>query len=140
MSTKHLDYLWTAYFDDESIIEQPEDDKYSKHNDSSEWNPSAYRDVLDKIESGASVDLFVLHGDGVFHTLNLVEGKFTVDGTELTLESDCETPRKLIYYRTVEKDFIDGVEQDSRIVSYSFGYEYKDNKGRVKKAVITLHG
>lgn len=142
MSTvsKPLDYLWTAYFDDETIIEQPEDDRYSKHDESAEWNPSAFRDVTEKIDNGASVDLFVLYGDGVVHTVDLVHGKFTIDGNEIELENDCTTQRKLIYYRNVEKDWIDGVEQNPRIVGYSFGYEYKDEKGRVQKKVITLNG
>lgn len=142
MSTvsKPLEYLWTAYFEDETVIEQPEDDRYSKHDPNSEWNPSAYRDVLDKIESGVAVDLFVLVGDGTVHTLDLVHGKFTIDGTEIELENDCRNPRKLIYYRTVEKDYIDGIETDARITAYSFGYEYKDDKGRVQKKVITLNG
>lgn len=144
MSTvsKSLNYLWTAYLDNEEVIEQPENDHYSKHNESSEWNPSAFRDVQDRLDGGIKVDLFVLHGDGVFHTVDLVHGKFTIDGTEIELgnESDRASERKLIYYRTVEKDWIDGVEQEPRIVGYSFGYEYKDTKDRVQKKVITLNG
>lgn len=142
MSTvsKALEYLWTAYFEDGTVIEQPEDDRYSKHDPHAEWNPSAYRDVLDKTESGVQVDMFVLMGDGVFHTVDLVHGKFTIDGTEIELENDCTNPRKLIYYRTVEKDYVDGIEMDARITAYSFGYEYKDDKGRVQKKVITLNG
>ena len=142
MSTvsKPLDYLWTAYFEDDSVVEQSFDDRYSKHDDTKEWNPSAFRDVLDKTESGITVDFFVLQGEDRVHTLDLVHGKFTIDGTELELENDCTSPRKLIYYRTIEKDYVDGEEQDERIVGYSFGYEYKDEKGRVKKAVVTLNG
>lgn len=144
MSTvsKPLDFLWTAYLDNEEVIEQPEDDHYSKHDESAEWNPSAFRDVQDRLDEGIKVDLFVLHGDGVFHTVDLVHGKFTIDGTEVELgdETDRFTDRKLIYYRTVEKDWIDGVEQEPRIVGYSFGYEYKDSKDRVQKKVITLNG
>lgn len=142
MSTvkKPLDYLWTAYFEDETVIEQPADDRYSKHDETKEWNPSSFRDILDKTDAGIQVDLFVLYGDGVVHTVDLVHGKFTIDGTELELENDCTSPRKLIYYRTIEKDYVDGEETDERIVGYSFGYEYKDEKGRVKKAVITLNG
>ena len=137
-----LDFLWTAYLDNEEVIEQPEDDHYSKHDESAEWNPSAFRDVQDRIDQGVKVDLFVLAGDGVIHTVDLVHGRFTVDGTELELgdETDRATDRKLIYYRTVEKDWIDGVEQEARIVAYSFGYEYKDSKDRVQKKVITLNG
>ena len=142
MSTvkKPLDYLWTAYFEDETVIEQPEDDRYSKHDPLADWNPSAFRDILDKTEEGVQVDLFVLYGDGVVHTVDLVHGKFTIDGTEIELENDCTSPRKLIYYRTIEKDYVDGEEQDERIVGYSFGYEYKDSKDRVQKKVITLNG
>ena len=142
MSTtkKPLDYLWTVYFDDGTIIEQPYDDRYSKHDDTKDWNPSAFRDILDKVEEGGKIDLFILHGDGVVHTVDLVHGEFMINGTKIELENDCTGPRKLIYYRTIEKDYLDGVEQEERIVGYSFGYEYKDDNGRVRKAVITLNG
>jgi len=144
MSTvsKPLDFLWTAYLDNEVVIEQPEDDHYSKHDESAEWNPSAFRDVLDRTDEGIKVELFVLVGDGTVHTVDLTRGRFTIDGTEIELgdESDRASDRKLIYYRTVEKDWIDGEEQEARIVGYSFGYEYTDNKDRVQKKVITLNG
>lgn len=137
-----LDYLWTAYFDNEEVVEQPEDDHYSKSDPSAEWNPSAFRDVRDRVEAGIKVDLFVLHGDGVVHTLDLVHGKFTIDGVSISLgdESDRASDRKLIYFRNVEKQWIDGIEYDPKIVSYTFGYEYTDTKGRVQKKVIELDG
>ena len=55
-----LDWLWTACFYDEkkiaedgndrnayTYIKQPPDDRYSKHDDSADWNPSSYRDFLE---------------------------------------------------------------------------------------------
>ena len=43
----NLDWKWEARFLDGKVITQPDDDKYSKHDDSKEWNPSSYRDFLD---------------------------------------------------------------------------------------------
>lgn len=49
-----LKYLWQATFqgapDSKHVITQRADDRYSKHDDSLEQNPSSYRDFLDYFE------------------------------------------------------------------------------------------
>lgn len=135
-----LQYLWTAYLDDGTIIEQPEDDHYSKHDDSLEHNPSAFRDIQDKLDAGVRVDLFVLFGDGVHHTVNLVDGTFTIDGTKLSLVED-DAERELIYYRDIDMELdLEHGFKEPKLYSYNFGYKYRDEKGRVQKKIITLYG
>lgn len=138
-----LKMLWSVTFKDGYIIDQSEDDRYSKHDDKSEWNPSSFRDILDH-EEKSTIQWFHLLEKKItrsnIYSLNLETGDFSLNGVQLRLEDNCKTPRKLIYYRNIEKDYVDGEEVDERIVSYNFGYEYKDEKGKVQKKVITLNG
>ena len=42
-----LKYIWTGYFEDGKVLEQPADDRWSKHDDANDHNFTAFRDLLD---------------------------------------------------------------------------------------------
>jgi len=146
-TTQSLKYLWTAVFDDGRVIEQPADDRYSKHLDTAEWNPSAFRDVLDYSEEH-NLATFVLKdvtdgyaeygidlGDGMFWTWN-PEGSL-----EFSLEDEPLTERKIIFFREMYQQQELGKEAGEPFVNrYVIGYEGKDSKGKVQKKVIYING
>ena len=136
-TTKPLTMLWSVVFQDGYIIDQPEDDRYSKHDDNAEWNPSAFRDIID-YEEKSPIGWFHLLADKHIYAVNLQTGVFSIDGQEFKLDDDDAT-RKLIYFRTMEKNNVDGQWQEPSVVSYNFGYEYKNKSGRTVKRIITLH-
>lgn len=141
MSTAPLTKLWTAYFDDGHAILQPVSDQYSKHDPDAEWNPSAFRDVL---EYKGTLERFVLSdrilSGGHKYTVSLKEGCFYVNGTRFSLEETPLENRKLIYYREMIRDNINGEWQEAKINRYVIGYEGKDPEGKVKKKVIYING
>ncbi len=137
-SSQPLKYLWTAYFQDGIFIEQTEDDRSKNHDENAEHNPSAFRDILDY---GKPLKYFSLQSkDLVKYEVDLVEGIFFVNGRELSLEEVPLKNRKLIYFREMRKQWIDGVEQEPFVSRYCFGYEGKDPDGKIQKKVIYLGG
>lgn len=112
MSTvnQELKYLWSAIFQDGTQIDQPADDRYSKHDDKAEGNPSAFRDVLDKQKESKLV-LFGL-ADAITKDLviavNLTNGQFitesiTFDAHPQNLDlSDKEL--QVVFHREVRRD------------------------------------
>jgi hypothetical protein len=99
-----LKYLWTARFKDGHIISQPKDDHYSKHNDTADWNPSAFRDIqeyqkaplisFELVNTSIERDrTAVLLDDGSFVHLGNTSFKLEKPGEDIV-------DRKLIYYRT----------------------------------------
>lgn len=136
-----LKYLWRARFENGGAIDQPEDDRYSKHDDEAEHNPSAFRDILD-YEKVSPLVWFELNGVGMEekdYAVNLVHGVFVIDGNAIYLEQPNEElrDRKLIYFRTMRKNLMTG---EVECVAYNYGYEGKDDKGRVIKKVVTING
>lgn len=132
--------LWHCYFDNGESLKQPEDDRYSKHDDTSEWNPSAFRDIL---EHPAKPYWFTLEDSlGFIAGVDLRHGRFAIgEGTEdhwFSLEAEPLSTRKLIYFREVERDNIDGEWQEARIVRYVIGYEGKNAEGKTEKKVIYI--
>ena len=132
-----LKYLWEATYKDEHIIRQPIDDRYSKHNDSAEHNPSSFRDLQD-YESKSPLLFFALVGhDRQVYAVNIETGEFFVNGTTFYLDqprAELED-RKLIYYRTQRMNIQNG---DQHTEAYNFGYEGKTPTGKVIKKVITV--
>lgn len=116
-----LEYLWTAIFDNGHVINQPLDDKYSKHDDNAEHNKSAFQDILDYQENH-KLNTFMITDGNIRHSVYLDNNK------------------KLIYYRDVEIKYIDGIAQEPNIVSYNVGYEYKDENGKNIKRITTIYG
>jgi hypothetical protein len=138
MATAPLNKLFLASFVDGHEIKQPEDDHYSKHDDTADWNPSAFRDVLDYKES--PIATFYLLDDPSSFWVNLLDGTFCADGHKFSLETVPLTDRKLIYYRETQRDIIGGEWQDAIVKRYAIGYEGKNPDGKVEKKVIFING
>lgn len=136
-----LKYNWSAIFVDGHIIVQPEDDRYSKHDDAADHNPSAFRDILDYQES-SPIKLFILDDgdDSEAVYLNLLDGTFALGGFPFKLDHEGSIDRKLIFFRNVAQDYVDGAAQEPRVESYTVGYEYKNKDGKNVKRMITIDG
>lgn len=135
MLDNEFKYLWAAYFADGHIINQPQDDKYSKHDPEAEYNPSSFRDILD-YEKKSKLVYFTL---GNF-SLDLKYGSISMgeDTREFTLDQPAEEliDRKLIYYRTKRANLETG---EQYIYAYNFGYEGKHPEtGKIMKKVVTI--
>lgn len=143
MSTtkKPLKYLWSGIFANGKVIDQPADDRYSKHVEGAEWNPSAFRDLQD-YQGICNLHIFQLNGEDQRHSVDLRSGQFTVNRQHFFMDdNDINSERKLIFYRVVQHHNNDGVwEEDPIVVGYKFGYEYKNSKGRNVEKVIIIDG
>jgi len=126
-----LKYLWTVVFEDGHIISQPADDHYSKHDDTAEWNPSAFRDIQDYDRS--TVSMFSVGPYQVSLKMGLFRNDFDND---YSLEDEPLIDRKLIYYREMQQDNVDGSISEPYVVRYAIGYEGKNSKGKIEKKVI----
>lgn len=130
-------YHFEATFKDGTMISQPADDRYSKHDDKAEHNPSAFRDVLDHMEV-SPLEFFALVGqDRQIFAVSLDTGEFYVNGTTFMLDQPLEelTDRKLIYFRTQRMNMQNG---DMYTHAYNFGYEGKTATGKTLKKIITV--
>ncbi len=133
-----LKYLWEATFKDGTMISQPPDDRYSKHDDKAEHNPSAFRDLLDHQET-SELEFFALVGqDRQIYAVSLDTGEFFVNGTTFMLDQPLEElkDRKLIYFRT---NRVNMQTHDQYTHAFNFGYEGKHpESGKIVKKVITI--
>lgn len=138
-TTQKLKYLWTAVFADGHRIAQPEDDRYSKYDDTAEWNPSAFRDVLD-YEETSPLSIFILEDKDVsLSGVGLENGLFSVNGHMFTLEETPLTNRKLIFFREIRQEFqMSGETGEPYVNRYAIGYEGKDENGKVHKKIIYI--
>lgn len=133
-----LDWRWQAIFyndnlegDDAVFITQPEDDRYSKHDDNAEWNPSSYRDFLeyfkDHKDELKEFRLFNKNGPAVIvdfydknHPFIRGQAKFIGDVTDA----------QPIYYRKMENTVINGKFGEPKIKAYVVGFQCKDANGK----------
>lgn len=133
-------YHWEATFKDGHMITQPADDRYSKHDDKAEHNPSAFRDILDYLEQ-SPLEFFALVGqDRQIFAVSLETGEFFVNGTTFYLDQPLEElqDRKLIYFRTNRMNM---QTHEQYVHAFNFGYEGKHpESGKIVKKVITIHG
>lgn len=133
-----LKYLWEATYKDGHRLHQPIDDKYSRHNEGAEHNPSSFRDLLDYQEQ-SPLDIFALVGhDRQIYAVSLETGEFFVNGTTFMLDQPLEEllDRKIIYYRTQRMDIQTGQQYTH---AYNFGYEGKHpDSGKIVKRIITI--
>lgn len=103
-----LKYLWTAYFEDGTSIEEPADDHYSKHDPEAEANPSAFRDLLDKEEESKLV-MFVLNevGGDTSVGVDLETGQFAINGVAFDAHSQqldlSDKQLKIVFHREVQE-------------------------------------
>lgn len=138
-----LKYLWSAVFVDRHEINQPEDDRYSKHDDEAEHNPSAFRDVLEYMEDMPLLT-FTLKGDGEIYATNLQTGEFAIvyhNGySKFSLEDTPLTDRKVIFFRQVQQHTVGGETLPPQVARYILGYEGKNAQGETEKKVIYIDG
>jgi len=132
-----LKYLWEATFNDDHMISQPADDRYSKHNDEAEHNPSAFRDLLDYQETSPLQTFALVGQDRQIYAVSLQTGEFFVNGTTFMLDQPLEelTDRKLIYFRTKRMDM---QTREQYTHSYTLGYEGTNAKGKREQKMITV--
>lgn len=138
-----LKYLWVGHFEDETFIAQPENDQYSKYDENAEYNPSAFRDLLEYMEKSPLKYFEILSNDNTRYGVDIRTGLFDVDGTQFSIEDQDEplTDRRLVYWREVRQDAVmqgDGsMEAEAPYVAaYYFGYEGKNANGKlVTKAI-----
>lgn len=142
-SKQPLKYLWSALFDDGYTLRQPSDDRYSRHDDTADHNPSAFRDILDY---PANIITFYLGNKSLIYYVNLLSGEFAI-GTEgavlnsFSMEEEPLTDRKLIYFREMHQEFNMNMEGGEPYVNrYCMGYEGKDKDGKVIKKVMYING
>lgn len=138
MSTVAQDfkYLWTAIFRDGTEITQPEDDHYSKHDDSVENNPSAFRDVLDKQKESKLVAFYlenVVTADRI--GVDLESGQFGINSIAFEAQPQnldlSSKELEIVFFREVRKDTVMGVADweekrvDHYINRYFIGWQVK---------------
>lgn len=137
-TSQPLKYLWTAYFADGHVIAQRADDKYSKHDDTADWNPSAFRDVLD-YESVSPLSTFTIGDHLNYHEVDVVNGLFNIENIIFSMEETPLVDRKLIFFREMMQEFSMDSEPDEPFVNrYCFGYEGKDTDGKTHKKIIYI--
>lgn len=134
-----LKFLWTAVFKDGTIIIQPEDDRYSKHDDAAEWNPSAFRDVQDK--GLENVAVFGMSNEKEVYAVNLELGQFSVGDQLFSLELEPLQKRKLVFLREVLQHQVLGEDAGAPYVNrYILGYEGKNSHNKTEKKFIYVNG
>ena len=141
-----LSWRWQARFADGKVICQPPDDKYSKHDDSKDWNPSSYRDFLDYFDGGKKELLAFGIWNSEHHEVIMVgfdlkkpyivtyrngddRVKIVHDGPEGL--SDLQP----IYYREMQNTVVDGKFGEPEVVAYNIGYQGKDKSGKNVKYI-----
>lgn len=142
-SKQPLKLLWRAYFSGAEVLKQPEDDRYSKHDDKAEHNPSAFRDVIEHPRELHHFALF--EGDELRHGIDLRNGIFyTGNGHpkyNYMLEDNLAPlkDRKVIFYRDMlqQGDLENGVGEPY-VNAYVLGYEGKDADDKVVKHTIRI--
>lgn len=131
-------YLWEAVFEDGHIITQPANDRYSKHDDTKEHNPSAFQDILD-YQKKSPLQFFALIGqDRQVWAVSFLNGEFYVNGYTFMLDQPLEElkDRKLIYYRTQRMNM---QTREQFTYAFNFGYEGKHpDSGKIVKKVVTI--
>ena len=135
-----LDWRWQAIFynenledDDAVFITQPEDDRYSKHDDNADWNPSSYRDFLDYFK-GHKDELYQ------FRLFNKnTNSEVVVDFSDLnkpyiigeaTLYDGYLANAQPVYYRKMKNEAINGVFGEPQVQSYVVGFQGQLENGK----------
>ena len=143
-------YLWRANFLKKTITQHYED-KYSGYNPDAEWNPSSFRDFQNYFD-GHSGELlsFELVGDGIVYKIDLSRPWSPVIYSDErnrwgydkhTLIHREKRPLKdvrIIYYRKMEANVIDGLVGEPRVTGYVIGYQGLDKNGNNRQKTITV--
>ena len=131
--------MWEATFRNGGTMVQPEDDRYSKHVDGAEHNPSAFQDLLDYSQNVSPLSTFVLKSKrGDTYAINLDSGEFFMNGVVFKLDQPLEEliGRELIFFRTMRLNM---ASQEQYVYAFNFGYKGKHpESGKIVKKVVTI--
>lgn len=118
-----LKYLFCAEFDDGHLYYQSQDDKARIAKEG-----SCFTDILET-QKEKKLTKFWLVNDKVNFSVNLLTGKFYLNGIELTVEGDKPVPisnpdYRLIFYRQHQHDFNpESQEETAHKVTYFIGWQ-----------------
>jgi len=131
-------YTWEARFENDGVMVQPDDDRYSKHVDGAEHNKSSFQDLLD-YEKISPLRIFTLKSaQGDTFAIDLKSGEFFMNGVTFKLDQPLEelTDRKLIFYRTMRMGMI---SREQYVYAYNFGYKgNRPGSDKIVKKVVTI--
>ena len=143
-------YLWRANFLKRTITQHPED-RYSRFNPDAEWNPSSFRDFQNYFDKHPNELMsFELVSKNKTYTVDLArpwspviycdeETKWgSIIHTLLVREKRPIRDVRIIYYRNMEANIVDGVFGEPRVVSYVIGYQGIDDNGNNRQKKITV--
>lgn len=141
-----FDWLWQAHFADGKVIKQPEDDRYSKHDDLADWNPSSFRDFLEYFNDGEhKLSSFGLVNEKtqqvVVVRLDMDKPKMfsykngDVGVTPIHKEMQLLKHVQPIYYRAMRNTVIDGKFGEPEVEAYCIGYQGKNKDGQNVKYI-----
>ena len=150
LKSSKFKYLWRANFAKKVIVQHPED-RYSKYNPEAEWNPSSFRDFQDYlVEHPNDLVSFELISDDKVYTVDLTrpwcpiiysdeEGRWGArKHTLIHREKRPLRDVRVIYYRNMEVDAVNGKFGEPRVVGYVLGYQGLDDNGNSRKKMITV--
>lgn len=137
-----LSAWWSAYFEDGHVIDQPDDDRYSKHVEGAEHNPSAFRDVIDYQEKSKLTQFHLIKGSKIYG-IDLEHGTFFLNpgNFEFSFEGQNEilTDRQVIFFREVlQHNTANGGVQPPYVNRYFFGYKGRNEKGQSVEKVLNI--
>jgi len=134
-----LDLIWTAIFNDNTIINQYDDPKEQKIE-------HAFKEVLnkqDKLEKFLLVNI----NTNTSYNLNLKNGTINItlnNQEQLITDDDMLLDKKykyrLIYFRRVTKDFTPQLVQiGNSKIEYFLGYQYLDENNKNHKHLLKIN-
>jgi hypothetical protein len=128
-----LKYLFKAFFEDGTVIEQNPADMSAVNPDK-----SCFFDVLDKQSRGAKLSRFELHGPGIY-SVDLNNGAFRANDSLIVLapEGLNLTNFRLVYFRRNTLQFA-GQSKVGHDVSYFTGWQANDENGKNIQSVMEI--
>lgn len=131
-TTQPLKYRFHVIYNDDTEFIQPDDDKSIKHIEDAEWNPSSFSDI----DQNKLVVFCLVKDTKPIVGVNLENGLFLINGETVQLhdQNDILGKLKLIYFREVQRDNIDGEWQEGHITKYFVGWETVTGK-KIKRTV-----
>jgi hypothetical protein len=121
-----LKYLFTAELADGTIYKQTKEDK-SK----GEKEGSAFTDIADK-----DIKTFTLKRFGESHSVNLVNGEFTINGKTFSCHDEPLREFRLVFYRRHYHDSNSKGQEIAHRVEYHFGWQTTFNGKNIKRIII----
>lgn len=109
-----LKYKFIAQYDDETIFEQNDEDVSIKDS-----LRSAFSDVDQERLTG-----FALQGEGHLYVVDLLDGRFEIDGVPFYLSDAPIKNRRLIFFRRHTHQFnLEDGSEEGHTISYHLGWQ-----------------